>query len=87
MRMKLILSQISLEIEKSIDRISRMLKDIGHRLMILNENSQNISDLSEVKPPAVEINGEIMTLSLNFIMTFRTESLGTFPKSQLNNDS
>ena len=67
---------MSLETAETIDRISRILREIGHRLMILNDISQEISDYTQYKPEAVEINREIVILWLNIIMIFRTQARG-----------
>ncbi|KAL8896345.1 MAG: hypothetical protein Q9207_007750 [Kuettlingeria erythrocarpa] len=66
--------KLSLESRGTIERITRMLEQIGHKLRRLNECSSAFSDTSKIKGDTVEINREIVILWLNIIMFFRTQS-------------
>ena len=51
-----------------------MLEQIGHKLRRMNDCSTSFSDTSKIIGDTVEINREIITLWLNIIMFFRTQS-------------
>jgi hypothetical protein len=53
-----------------------MLKEIGHKLRMINECSQSLGGFNKVKAETAEINREIVMLWLNIIMIFRTQSMG-----------
>jgi hypothetical protein len=69
--------QLSLESEESVNRITRMLRAIGHKIAVLNGCSHFLTDYSVVKGDTIEIHKEIMNLWLNIIMIFRNQSFGT----------
>jgi hypothetical protein len=54
------------------------VKEIGHKLRMINEYSRSLVD---VKDETLEIICDIITLWLNSIMFFRTQTLGTLETS------
>ncbi|KAI0115622.1 hypothetical protein GGR51DRAFT_503594 [Nemania sp. FL0031] len=59
-----------------LNRITKWLEKIGHKLRASNDCSGNITDFEKVKGDTVEVNKEIVILWLNVIMTFRNQGNG-----------